>query len=114
MRTHRFGERVCLRGADRGEDGLGADRGEDVVEAGGELRVSVSDEESHPLSSVLEIGGEVAGDLGDPGAVRVGGDAENWHDASFDLDHEQHVVATEENGVDGEEVGCHDARGLGP
>jgi hypothetical protein len=51
--------------------------------------------------------------LGHPGAVGVGGDAEEVHDALFKLDHEEHVVAAEEDGVDGEEVGGHDALGLG-
>src|SRR5215470_13209857 len=50
---------------------------------------------------------------GHPGAARVGGDAKEVHDASFDLDDEQHVVAAEEGGVDGEEVGGDDTFGLG-
>jgi hypothetical protein len=34
------------------------------------------------------------------------------HDAPFDLDHEQRVVAPKEDRVDGEEVGGDDAGGL--
>jgi hypothetical protein len=34
-------------------------------------------------------------------------------DASLQFDHEQHVVTTEEHGIDMEEVGGHDAFGLG-
>jgi hypothetical protein len=60
----------------------------------------------------LQIGGEVARDLGDPLAVRVGGDTQHMHDASLQVDHEQHVVATEHDAVDVEEVHCHDAFGL--
>jgi hypothetical protein len=47
-----------------------------------------TDEEPHPPSGVFELGTEVAGDLGDPRAAGVGGDAEEVHDASLDLDHE--------------------------
>ena len=61
-----FGERVRLRGAHRGEDGLGADRGEDVVEAGGELGVAVADEEPHPPAGVFEIGSRSCGRPGSP------------------------------------------------
>ena len=64
-----------------------------------------------PASS--RSGAEVAGHLGHPGAVGVGGDAEEVDDAAFDFDHEQHVVAAQQHGVDGEEVGGHDALGLG-
>src|SRR5664280_67882 len=35
------------------------------------------------------------------------------HHASLELDHEQHVVAPEKDRVDVEEVGGHDALGLG-
>jgi len=35
------------------------------------------------------------------------------YDSSLQLDHEQHVVAAEQHGVDVEEVGGHDAPGLG-
>jgi hypothetical protein len=45
--------------------------------------------------------------------LQVGGDAEQVHPAPVDLDHEKHVEAPEENRVDGEEVGCQDAFGLG-
>jgi hypothetical protein len=96
-----------------GEDRFDADRGEDFVEAGGELRVAVAYEEPHPSSCIFELGTEVAGNLGDPGSVWVGGDAGEMDDASFELDLKQHVVVPEEDGVDGEEVGGHDALGLG-
>lgn len=57
-------------------------------------------------------GTEVAGDLGHPRAVGVGRDAEEVDDAPFHFDHEQYVVAAEQHGIDGEEVGSEDARGL--
>jgi hypothetical protein len=40
-------------------------------------------------------------------------DAEQVYDAPFDLDGEEHVVAPQQHGVHGEEVGGHDALGLG-
>jgi hypothetical protein len=42
----------------------------------------------------------------------VRGDAEKMHDTSLDLDDEEHVVATEQDSVDGQEVGCDDDLGL--
>ena len=90
-------------------DRLDADGGEHRVEAGGELGVPVADEEAEALPGIFEVGGEVAGHLGDPGAVGVGGDAEHVHDPPFDLDQEQDVVAAQPCRLDGEEVGGQDA-----
>ncbi|HMK98016.1 MAG TPA: hypothetical protein VK425_10750 [Acidimicrobiales bacterium] len=61
----------------------------------------------------MKIAGKVAGDLGHPWALGVGGGAEQMDDTSLELDHEQHVVAAEKDGVDGKEVRRHDAFGLG-
>jgi len=108
-----FRERVCARRAHRGLDDLDADRGEHLVEAGSELGVSVADEEIETPAGIVEIGSEVACDLGHPCTARVGGDAKDMDDASLELDHEQHVVAAEQHRVDMEEVGGHDALGLG-
>src|SRR5450759_5431510 len=69
-----FGVRVRTRRAHRRADALDTDRGEHLVEAGGELGVAVADEEAEWPSGLLEVGGEVAGHLGHPGGVRVGGD----------------------------------------
>ena len=62
---------------------------------------------------LLEVARQVAGDLGHPRPVGVGGDAEEVDDASVEFDHEQDVVAPQQHGVDGEEVGRHDALRLG-
>src|ERR1035437_4813671 len=105
--------RVCTRRAHRGLDDLDADRGEHFVEAGGELGVSVADEEPEASTRLFEVGREVPCDLGHPLAVRVGGDTEDVDDASLQLDHEQHVVPAEQHSPDMEEVGGHDALGLG-
>jgi hypothetical protein len=42
---------------------------------------------------------EVAGDLGRPWAIRVGGGTEDVDDAALQLNHEQHVVAAEQHTV---------------
>src|ERR1035437_8544744 len=88
--------RVCTRRAHRGANGLDADGGENLVEAGGELGVPVADEEPEASTGLFEIGGEVAGDLGHPWVIGIGGGTEDVDDASLQFDHEQHVVTTEE------------------
>jgi hypothetical protein len=72
-----------------------------------------ADKEPETLAGVIEVGSEVAGDLGNPWAIRVGGGTEDVDDASLQLNHEQDVVAAEQHGVDVKEVGGHDALGLG-
>jgi hypothetical protein len=62
---------------------------------------------------------EVPGRLGRPVAGRVLGHAGEVHPAGVDFDEEQHVVATQRDGVDGEEVtredpGCLGAQELCP
>src|ERR1039458_8966094 len=108
-----FGERVRSRRPHRRADGLGADRSEDRVKAGHELRVAVSYEEAEATVTLFERGGKIASDLGGPRPGRVGSHAEDVHDAALDLDHEEHVVTTEQHAVDAEEVSCQDDLGLG-
>lgn len=108
-----LGERVRAGGADRGLDRLDADRGEDAVERRGELRVPVAYKETEATACLFEITDEVAGDLGDPGFLGIGTDADKVDDPTFDFDHEQDVMAAEQHGVDGEEVGRQYALGLG-
>src|ERR1039458_2096139 len=105
--------RVRTRRTHRGADGLDADRGEHRVRTGGELGVPVADEEPESPTCLFDIREEVAGDLGNPWAIRVGGGTEDVDDASLQLNHEQDVVAAEQHGVDVKEVGGHDALGLG-
>lgn len=65
--------------------------GEDGVEVGGELGVSVSDEEPERLDAVFEGHQQIACLLSGPGAGRVGGDAQEMHSAGADLHHEQDI-----------------------
>src|ERR1035437_2843470 len=104
-----FGVRVRTRRTDRSAAGLDTDRGERLVEAGGELGVPVADEEPESTTGILQVRGEIAGHLCDPWAVRVGGGSEDVHDAALHFDDEQHVVAPQEDHVDVEEVGGHNA-----
>jgi hypothetical protein len=58
-------------------DDLDAAAGEDGVEGRGELGVTISDEEPEPPADVVEVHGQVAGQLGQPRPGRVRGDAED-------------------------------------
>jgi hypothetical protein len=102
VRTQRSANAFAFGARTGVEDGLDADRGEDLIETGGELGVAVTDDDAHSPASVLELAAEVAGRLGHPGATGVGGDTEEVHDASFHLDHEQHVITTKCHRIDGE------------
>src|SRR4051794_25482090 len=63
---------------------------------------------------VAEVHEEVSGLLGGPGSVRVSGHAQDMQVAVADLEHEQHVEASQrKRAVDVEEVDCEHAGGLG-
>ena len=104
-----LGERVRLRCPHRRANRLDTDRGEYRVEAAREFGVPVTDEEPESASVLLEVRGRVAFDLGHPRSGRIGRDPETVHDATLDLDDEEHVVAPEQHRVDTEEVRCQDA-----
>ena len=108
-----LGVGIRTRRPDGSADGVNTDRGEHLIECSGELGVPVTDEEAELPTGLLDFGGEVAGNLGHPWTVRVGGDAEDVDDAALHLDDEEHVVTAEQHRVDMEEVGSHDALGLG-
>ena len=82
--------------------------GEDRVEGGGELAVSVTDQEPEPLGPVTQVHQQVAGLLSDPGAGGMGGDSGDVHAAAAVLDHDQDVEAAQEDGVDVGEVDGED------
>jgi len=108
-----LGESVRPRRGDRGSKGLNPDGGKHRVESCGELGVAIADEEAEVTPGVLEVGRKVAGHLGHPGTVGVGGDTEQVHPSSVDLNYEEHVEAAQRDRVDGQEVGSQDAFGLG-
>ena len=105
-----LGVRVGLRRPERCLDHLDAVGAKDLVEAGDELRVAVADQELDVVERAGEA--EVARLLGDPAAVRVRGRACEVDAAGLQLDEEQHVVAAQQRGLDGEEVASDDARRL--
>ena len=61
------------------------------VEAGGELGVSVSDEETERADAIAQIHGQVASGLSDPLPRRVSGHPQDVHPTSAYFDHEQGV-----------------------
>jgi hypothetical protein len=62
----------------QGADDADFGAGELGVEGGGELGISVADQESGLGGVVAEVHEQVAGLLGDPGAGGVGGDPAMW------------------------------------
>jgi hypothetical protein len=70
------------------------------------------DEESEAAPGVVEIHDEVAGLLGQPGAGRVGGDAEDVYAAGGVLDDEERVEPVQGDRVQVEQVAGQDALGL--
>jgi hypothetical protein len=99
----------CLR---RGLDCLHARASKDLVEGASELGVAVPDEEAERGRAVAEVHQEVAGLLGSPGAVRVGGHAEDLYVPGHDLHDEQDVQTLEEDRVDMEEIARQEAISL--
>jgi hypothetical protein len=95
-------------GADDGDVGAG----EHGVESGGELGISVADQEPELLGAVAEVHQQVAGLLGDPGAGGMGRDPAEVHPAAAVLDFHQDVEAAQENGVNVSEVDREDRLGL--
>jgi hypothetical protein len=95
----------CLDDAD-------VDGGEHGVEGGGELGVAVPDEEPEAPAGVVEVHEQVAGLLGQPGAGRVGGDAEDVHTVGGVLGDEEDVQPRQGDGVEMEQIAGHDAMRL--
>ncbi|MBB4786896.1 hypothetical protein BJY27_007857 [Streptomyces rapamycinicus] len=87
--------------------------GEDGVECGGELAVPVPDEEPEAPRSVVEVHEQVAGELGDPCAGRVAGDAQNMDAQGGDLYDEEDIETPEEDGLHMHEVTGEQRVGLG-
>jgi hypothetical protein len=95
-----FGDGVgprCLHGR---PDDLDAARGEDGVEGRGELGVAIADEEPQSPASVVEVHGQVAGQLSRPRAGRVRGNPEDVDAALGMFDDEERVQPLQCDGVD--------------
>jgi len=72
-----FGDGVGPRSPYRRLDDLGVGHGEHGVEGRGELGVAIADQKPELAPGVVEVHEQVAGLLGQPGAGRVRGDAED-------------------------------------
>ena len=104
--------RECIRPRcpDRRSDDPDALGAEHRIERARELGVPVAQEEPNTRQPLVD--GEVPRLLGDPGRVRVRGDAGGVHAAGRELDEEQDVERLEADRLDGEEVGREDPRRL--
>jgi hypothetical protein len=96
----------------RREKHLGALGAEHVVETPGELRVTVTQQQLYRPRSLSQHRQQVAGLLGDPGAVGVGGHPAKVDPPGVELDEDQHIQPPQPDGVDREEVAGEDARRL--
>ena len=108
-----FGKAVRPRTPRRDLHHLDARVRQDRVERRRELPGPIADQEPKPSGAVAEIHQQVAGLLGGPGSVGMGGHAQHVQGAVADLEHEQHVQPPQgERAVDVEEVDCEHAGGL--
>ena len=107
-----FRDRVRARCPDWGADDADVGAGEHGVVGGGELGISVADQEPKLGGAVAEVHQQVAGLLDYPSAGRAGGDPGEVHATATVLDHHEYVQAAEQDGVDVGEVDRKDRMGL--
>jgi hypothetical protein len=94
---------VHPRGLRRGGPPADCDRGGHGAEGGGELCVPVPDQVSEPVTGLLELAGEVAGELGRPAARGMRRDPGQVNAAGPGLDDERGVQAPEREDAAGVE-----------
>jgi hypothetical protein len=100
-----FGVGVHPRRLRRGGQHVDSDRGGHGVGSGGELRIPVPDQAGDPVTGLLALTGEVAGELGGPFAGGVRRDGEQVNTPGPGLDDERGGQALErEDAVNAEEV----------
>ena len=104
---------VCLRRLDRSSDDPHILGSEDLVEAGRELRVSVSNEPLGRDSPLSDGPRELTGLLGRPQPRRAGRYPGHVDLPRAMLDEEEHVEPTEEHGIHREEVTSQESGRLG-
>lgn len=107
-----FGVTVCLRGLRRDSDHVDAFGGDNGVERGGELGVSVADEEAERGDPFAQVPQQVTGGLGSPGRGRVGGHTEDVDSSGTDFHRDQDVESAQRDGVEGKEIGGEQPDGL--
>jgi hypothetical protein len=109
-----FGDRVGSRCPHRCLDDPDVERGEHGVEGCGELGVTVPDEKPEAVAGVVEVHEQVAGQLGQPGAGRVGGDPEDVHPAGGVLDDEECIEPAQGDRLQMQQVAGQDRVRLRP
>jgi hypothetical protein len=92
---------VRRRRLHRCQDDPGALGAEQLIEAAAELGVPVAQEEAQASSPLAQCQQEVAGLLGDSGAIRIGGHASQVDAAAVQLDEEQHIRPPQPDGEEG-------------
>jgi hypothetical protein len=108
-----LGEHVRPRSSDRRADDPNAPGSEPLVEAGGELGVSVPDQERGRAGLFSQGQAQIASLLSDPLSHRIGGDAAHRDPPGAELDEEEHIEMAKQHRVDVEEVTCQHRRRLG-
>lgn len=86
-----FGERVRIRSLNGSADHLDPLAAKDLVERAAELRVAVVDQQAEAVRLLAELHDEVAGLLGDPGAVGVGCAGDELESARGEREEEEDV-----------------------
>jgi hypothetical protein len=99
----------CLHRRAHDPDALGT---EDRIEAVGELRVPIANQELELPDAVRQVHQQVAGLLDYPSPSRVGRHPQDVDAAAGDLHHKQHIQPPEQHCVDVEEVARQHALGL--
>ena len=84
---------VCSWCSYRGADDAEADACEHRVERGGELGISVADQEPEPAGVVAEVHKQVASLLSHPGTGGMAGDPRDVHPTGSVLDHDEYIEA---------------------
>ena len=107
-----LGNRVRARGPRRRLHYRHALAGEDCVESAGELAVTVPDQEAEAAGPGAEIHDQVAGLLGGPRTVGMGGHAQDVHPPGLHLHNEQHRQTPEEDRVHMKEIAGQQAISL--
>jgi hypothetical protein len=109
-----LGIAVRPRSPGRDLDDVDAFGGEEGVEGVGELGVPVADQEAERADLLTQVHQQVTGDLGGPGGGRVGGHTEDMDPAGAHFHNKKDVKSAQRDGVEGEEVGGQQPRGLSP
>jgi hypothetical protein len=105
VRIQRSAEALALAlGLYRRDQYLGAVRTEDIVEDAGELRLPIANKEAHSSAPLAQHKAQVAGLLGNPGPIRVGGHGGQVDPPGPQLDEAQHLQAPQPHRVDDEEI----------